>query len=133
MRKTTLNRTTIAVVAALVVAAVTLGVMRNMMVAGRDADVYHDHDADNRRVAPGTALFNEKGCAGCHFTDSTEAGTGPGLKGLFDRETLPSSGRRTTINNVREQLIDPYRNMPSFADRLTEEEIDRIISYLKAL
>jgi mono/diheme cytochrome c family protein len=58
---------------------------------------------------------------------------GPGLKGLFDRKTLPASGRPVTEENVRQQLRDPYKNMPSFAERLTPDERAQIISYLKTL
>jgi mono/diheme cytochrome c family protein len=34
---------------------------------------------------------------------------------------------------VREQFIDPYEKMPSFEDKLTEEQIDALIAYLKTL
>ena len=59
--------------------------------------------------------------------------TGAGLKDLFDRQLLPGSGRPVTEQNIRQQLIDPYENMPSFADRLTRKERTRTISYLKIL
>ena len=38
-----------------------------------------------------------------------------------------------TEQNIRQQLIYPYKNMPSFADRLTRKERTRIISYLQTL
>jgi len=43
------------------------------------------------------------------------------------------SGREVTGENIREQLESPFRDMPSFADRLTEEEVDALIDYLKSL
>jgi cytochrome c2 len=81
----------------------------------------------------GAELFESKGCVQCHFTGSTQTKSGPGLKGLFERQKLPVSGRGLTEANVRKQLKTPYNNMPSFADRLTHEERDRLIAYLKTL
>jgi len=120
MRKTVLKRTTAALTGFLIIFGTVLGVLR-VQRTGTAAPV------------SGQALFQEKGCSQCHFTDSTKTKMGPGLKGLFDREKLPASGRKATAANVREQLISPYRNMPSFADRLTPEQKERIINYLKTL
>jgi cytochrome c2 len=86
--------------------------------------------------APATAgadLFQEKGCTRCHFTDSRKSKTGPGLKDLFNRETLPESGRPVTRENVRHQLIDPHENMPVFRDSLTRAQQNAIIAYLETL
>ncbi len=58
---------------------------------------------------------------------------GPGLKGLFDRQKLPESGRPLTTENVQRQLIDPYENMPVFKDKLTKAQQEAIIDYLKTL
>jgi cytochrome c2 len=130
MRKTTLHRTTLAVVAILLVAAVVFGIVRNN-IAPQEA---HEHDHGHAEQAEmGAALFQEEGCAQCHFTDSENTKIGPGLKGLFDRSQLPVSGLPVTEGNVRDQLIDPYEDMPSFADRLNEKEIEEIISYLNTL
>jgi hypothetical protein len=59
--------------------------------------------------------------------------TGPGLKGLFDRKTLPASGRPVAEEDVRQQIRDPHEKMPSFANRLTDDERDKIVAYLKIL
>ncbi len=81
----------------------------------------------------GADLFQKKGCTQCHFTDSRETKVGPGLKGLFNREKLPESGRPVTRENVRRQLIDPYENMPVFKDKLTKAQQNAIIDYLETL
>ncbi len=86
--------------------------------------------------APSTAgadLFQKKGCTQCHFTDSRETKIGPGLKGLFNRGKLPESGSPVTRENVQDQLIDPYENMPVFKDKLTKAQQEAIIDYLKTL
>lgn len=81
----------------------------------------------------GFQLFINKGCVNCHFTESRETKVGPGLKGLFERDTLPVSGREVTEANIKKQLTNPYRNMPSFAASLTEEQQGELVDYLKTL
>jgi len=117
MRKSILHRTTLGVVGVLVVVAVILGIMRNTVIP--------KPARESQTGTQGAILFNDKGCAQCHATDSAKAKMGPGLKGVFDRKTLPASGRPVTEKNVRGQLKAPYENMPSFADRLTDQERDQ--------
>jgi len=121
MRKTDLKRTTTGVVIVISFVVILLGAYR-------------------ARVGPpgeppeeGAALFQEAGCTRCHHTESRKAEIGPGLQGLFERQTLPVSGRAVTGENVRRQLEDPYENMPSFADELDHEEMHLIVDYLKTL
>ena len=125
MRSTYLNPTVIGVLAAVVAVSIVFGVLRNFIVT-EPADL-------PAQAAQGAQLFNDRGCFQCHFTDSAETRMGPGLMGLFDRKNLPASGRPLSEENVRRQLRDPFRSMPSYADRLTTEEQDRIISFLKTL
>lgn len=125
MRSTYLNPTVIGVLAAVVAVSIVFAALRNITVT-EPADL-------PAQAAQGAQLFNDRGCSQCHFTDSAETRMGPGLMGLFDRKDLPVSGRPVSEENVRRQLLDPYWSMPSFADRLTREEKDRIISFLKTL
>jgi cytochrome c peroxidase len=125
MKSTYLNPTVIAVLTMVVAVSIIFGALRNMAVTEKvDLSV---------KAAEGAELFNDKGCSQCHFTGSTETRIGPGLLGLFDRGTLPASGRPVSEENVRGQLLDPFRSMPSYSDRLTREEQDQIISFLKTL
>lgn len=128
MRETLLKRTSIAVTGLLLACAVGLGIVRNTITVPQGPDARL-----SEKAAQGAELFRDKGCSGCHNTASTRNKVGPGLKGLFDKQRLPRSGRPVTTKNIRRQLIDPYENMPSFADRLTPRERTRIISYLKTL
>lgn len=122
MRKTKLKHTTITVTITLVSLAVLLAVLRAVVI----------HSADSF-AEKGSQLFVSAGCAQCHFVDSRKTKVGPGLKGLFKGDKLPVSGRKVTEENVKKQLTTPYKDMPSFADRLTEEQGDQLISYLKTL
>ena len=76
----------------------------------------------------GAVLFQNK-CGFCHYSDREEGQTGPGLKGLLKKEKLPHSGRPATIENVKNQLINPVSFMPSFKD-LPEQDIADLLAYL---
>lgn len=126
MRLTTLRRSWAAVAATLLFIVLSFAYLRVSIFQSAQAEEHtHTHG--------GGALFQSKGCSQCHFTDSRDTKIGPGLKGLFARETLPASGRAATEENVRTQLKTPYKNMPSYADRLTGAQRDLLIQYLKSL
>ena len=80
----------------------------------------------------GKLLFENK-CSFCHYADRSDSRLGPGLKQILKRETLPTSGRPATPENVREQLLNPYRNMPSFKTALSEQDIEDLLAYLNPL
>lgn len=122
MRKTLLKRASVSVAAFTLCVAILAAILRVITVG-----------ADSTDAKDGAALFEEKGCSQCHYTDSVDTKIGPGLKNLFQREKLPVSASPVTEENVRQQLTTPYENMPSYADRLIEEERDRLIHYLKSL
>ncbi|MBI4772686.1 MAG: cytochrome c [Deltaproteobacteria bacterium] len=122
MRKTHLNQASVAVWVTLVCVAVLFALVRSFAM-----------HPDDPAAKQGSQLFASEGCAHCHVTDSEEAKIGPGLKGLFKRDTLPASGREATEENVTKQLKTPYKNMPSYADRLNDEERDQLIAYLGTL
>lgn len=88
--------------------------------------------APSADVEEGGALFAQK-CSFCHSADTDDERLGPGLMEVLKRETLPSSGRPATAANLREQLLNPYGNMPSFKGRLAEQEIHALLAYLASL
>jgi len=120
MRKTKLKRVSAGVSFTVLAVAVLLALLRALWPGVAESP-------------EGAALFAEKGCAQCHHTESTKPKIGPGLKGLFSRETLPVSKRAVSEENIRKQILTPYEAMPSYSDRLTEEQIDTLVAYLKTL
>ena len=120
MRKVQLKYATLSVILIAAASAIVFAGLRSWVTAEVPSD-------------KGARLFQEKGCSQCHFTDSRKTKVGPGLEGLFDREKLPLSGRAVSEANVRHQMIDPFEDMPSFAGKLTDQEVDAIIEYLKTL
>lgn len=87
--------------------------------------------ATTESIAAGQNLFSQN-CSFCHFTGSSETKVGPGLKGLFQKDKLTGSGWPVTPENVSKQIKTPFEQMPSF-DRLTVDEINSLIDYLKSL
>jgi cytochrome c2 len=79
----------------------------------------------------GSDLF-ARNCASCHYSDREDKKLGPGLKGLFQKDRLPLSGRAATEENVRRQMMSPFRSMPSFGS-LTPQEVADLVAYLKTL
>lgn len=79
----------------------------------------------------GKELFDQK-CSSCHLADSTQAKFGPGLKELFQKETMPVSGWPVTEDNLKRQLKNPFDQMPAF-DQLTDKEITVLTAYIKTL
>jgi len=73
-----------------------------------------------------------RNCASCHYSDREDKKLGPGLKGLFRNDRLPMSGRAVTEQNVRRQMMMPFRSMPSFGS-LTPQEVADLVAYLKTL
>jgi cytochrome c len=88
--------------------------------------------AENKKAADGEAVY-KKNCNMCHFPDKTDKKLGPGLKGLFKNKELPQSHKPVTEAAVREQIEKGSKAMPGFGKRLSSEEIDNLIEYLKTL
>jgi mono/diheme cytochrome c family protein len=80
----------------------------------------------------GEILF-ELHCSFCHHPDSGEAKVGPGLANLMAPGRLLSSGAAATPESVLAQLVDPMGSMPSFAETLSEAELNDVMAYLARL
>jgi mono/diheme cytochrome c family protein len=120
MRQTLLNRISVTLVVIFVMAAIGFSIARTRTVDAQDA------------VAQGQNIFSNS-CAVCHHAESTRTLLGPGLADLFERAELPISRRPVTEENVKRQLTDPVRTMPSFSDQLSEDEMEAVVEYLKTL
>jgi cytochrome c oxidase subunit II len=101
---------------------------------------------NNTLVDAGHALFIRYGCSGCHV--STEGGGGgtvraPPLMGVYGHP-VPLSDRTVVLADdkyIRDSILQPdrqivasYQNlMPSFAGQISEEDLVRIIAYIKSI
>ncbi len=82
-------------------------------------------------AAKGKEVFDQ--CSVCHNSDSTEAKIGPGLKGLFKKDKLSTTGKPVTDANVIEKVNEGGNGMPAYKDILSDPEKANLIAYLKTL
>ena len=85
---------------------------------------------DNGDAKRGQAVF-QNNCDECHYSDSRETKTGPGLQGLKDGR-LPD-GRKATHDQILDIINTGPAEMPSFKDRLAAQEKEDLIAYLLTL
>jgi mono/diheme cytochrome c family protein len=91
--------------------------------------------------ATGERLFQELACFGCHRPD--RKGIGPSLVGRLGRPlTDPGCGSLTVDEEyVRESILNPTASvlpgfapiMPTYAGKLTEEQLHALVAYVKSL
>jgi len=80
----------------------------------------------------GNEVFDEQ-CASCHSAYTSDRKVGPGLKFLFAKEKLESSGKPVSDSSVREVLDKGGKGMPAFKANLSEDDKTDLIAYLKTL
>ena len=92
-------------------------------------------------AALGGQLFQQYGCAGCHRTDAQQRA--PSLTGVYGQPVQLQSGETVSAdeNYLRESILDPQAKvvagfqpiMPSFRGQLSEQQILRLIAYIRSL
>lgn len=81
-------------------------------------------------AAKGKTVFEQ--CSVCHDAETTDAKIGPGLKGLFKKDKLPS-GKATSDANVLKQINEGGNGMPAYKDILSDGDKADLVAYLKTL
>jgi cytochrome c oxidase subunit 2 len=102
-------------------------------------------DVSGTLASEGAALFRQLGCSGCHFGEGGVPGTvrAPLLDHLYGKPVPLSDGSiviaderyiRDSILNPKSQVVAGYAPlMPSFAGRVSEDELIRLVAYIKSL
>ncbi|MGN6410411.1 MAG: cytochrome c oxidase subunit II [Nitrobacter sp.] len=95
----------------------------------------------NSLAQEGGALFRELGCSGCHGAGSKIHA--PSLNGLYGRPVPLSDGSFVTADDkyIRDSILLPRSQiaagyqplMPSFEGKVSEEQLLRLILYIKSL
>jgi len=112
--------------------------------------VMEPHDFEtwlSHQQAPGTLaregadLFRQLGCSGCHVGQGTVRA--PALDGLFGKPVPLQDGTvvvaddryiRDSIMYPKQQVVASFEPvMPSFAGRVSEDELIRLVAYIKSL
>ena len=76
-------------------------------------------------VRDGAAVYADE-CAACHGADGG-GGVGPTLSGGAVVAAFPDGADQTTV------VVEGQGGMPSFGDRLSEEEIAAVVEYTRSL
>jgi cytochrome c oxidase subunit 2 len=89
----------------------------------------------------GGKVFQSSGCSTCHTTDG--AGLGPSLLGVYGQPVKMVTGETVTADDayIRESILLPKAKivagyapiMPTFQGQLTEEQLNNLIAYIRAL
>jgi cytochrome c oxidase subunit 2 len=98
-------------------------------------------DTDLSLAAQGAALFRSRGCSGCHGPAATVKA--PQLEGLFGREVPLADGSVVTADAqyIRDSILLPHVQvaagypdiMPTFQNVLGEDEVLKLVAYIKSL
>jgi cytochrome c len=83
-------------------------------------------------AAKGKDIFDQQ-CSLCHDATTTEKKMGPGLKDLFKRPKLATTGKPTSDANVLEKINLGGNGMPPEKDLLSDPEKADLLAYLKTL
>ena len=89
----------------------------------------------------GAKVFQASGCPTCHVADGT--GLGPSLLGVYGNPVKLTTGETVTADDayMRESILLPKAKvvlgytpiMPSFQGQMTEEQLNNVVAYLRAL
>ncbi len=96
--------------------------------------------------AEGRLLVEKKGCIACHSVDGTKI-IGPSYKNIFGHKVAVETGgkeREITVDEayIKKSILEPEADivkgftkgsMVSYKGQLTDQEIDKIIEYIKTL
>jgi cytochrome c oxidase subunit 2 len=92
-------------------------------------------------ASQGEKLFQKFACHTCHTNDATARG--PVLAGVFGKSIPLASGQSVLAddNYIRESILNPTAKihagfqpiMPTFQGQVSEEDLIRLLSYVKAL
>jgi mono/diheme cytochrome c family protein len=74
----------------------------------------------------------QQSCARCHKAYSEHGLHGPGLQHLYKLKYLPS-GAPTNDERVRDAFLNGRGMMPSFNDKLDDQQVEDLLTYLHTL
>jgi mono/diheme cytochrome c family protein len=85
----------------------------------------------NAQQATGRRLYQQT-CAPCHDDHSVPGQNGPGLKGLFKKQFLPS-GLPANERFVRQTILNGRNMMPAVGGSLSQQQLDDLLAYLHTM
>lgn len=118
-----------AVVLVLLAAALVLGSALGCDVERRKSDA---ELGLNSQQAAGRKIYDAE-CDRCHEPYSTKGKKGPGLKGVFQHKYLSLSGLPANEERVTDIIRLGRNEMPGYAQKLSQQEIQDLLAYLHTL
>jgi cytochrome c oxidase subunit 2 len=105
-----------------------------------------DSTVTSKPGAEGKLLTEQKGCIACHSADGTKI-VGPSYKGIFGHKTTVETNgkdREITVDEayLKKAILDPNADivkgfpkgsMPDYKAMLNDEQVGKIIEYIKTL
>jgi mono/diheme cytochrome c family protein len=86
----------------------------------------------NPQQATGRRLYDDN-CDRCHEPYSTKGKKGPGLKGMFKQQYLPTSGLPANDERVSDIIRLGRKEMPAYSQKFNQQEMDELLAYLHTL
>jgi mono/diheme cytochrome c family protein len=86
----------------------------------------------NPQEAAGRRIYDNN-CDRCHEPYSTRGKKGPGLKGIFKRKYLSLSGLPANDERVTDIIRLGRNEMPSYSQKLSQQDIQDLLAYLHTL
>jgi mono/diheme cytochrome c family protein len=86
----------------------------------------------NAEQAAGRKIYDNN-CDRCHEPYSTRGKKGPGLKGMFQNKYLSVSGLPANDERVTDIIRLGRKEMPGYAQTLSQQDIDELLAYLHTL
>ena len=86
----------------------------------------------NPQQAAGRKIYDAE-CDRCHEPYSTRGKKGPGLKGVFQHKYLSLSGLPANDERVSNIIRMGRNEMPGYGQKLSDQDIQDLLSYLHTL
>jgi len=81
--------------------------------------------------AAGRRIYDTR-CADCHFAYSKRNLRGPSLHGLFKKQFM-TNGMPANDDRVTDIILLGRAKMPSFQNKLSQQQLDELLAYLHTL
>ncbi len=111
-----------------------MGLAVLVIFSGCEKDPSLKTDAElglNARQAQGRRVF-QLYCAICHSAYNSKSLKGPTLKGVFQKEYLPS-GLVANDRFVQQTIVRGRNMMPPLGNSLSQQQVEDVIAYLHTL
>jgi mono/diheme cytochrome c family protein len=114
--------------------AAMAGLLAISMITGCDVE-RRKSDAElglNPQQAAGRKIY-DKECGRCHEPYSTRGKKGPGLQGVFKNKYLSLSGLPANDDRVSDIIRTGRKEMPAYSQKLGQQDMQDLLSYLHTL